>query len=264
MIRMNKEYNLRLLQGKDLVERGENGELRFKSKYKKEEIEHNKHYLIKDKGIIIQINTNYNKIGCHDVGFSRVPLYKLSEDEQLELISNMVNSGANYVFDIDVDDDEDEYYFQYEVGLKQQPGTTTEEYLENIKEHSDEILGVLKSVSILDREDGYQLNHYTTGSVIYREYSNSEGNGNRTSLQVAVIVGKLNGLFQNENDLEEIQMVEKDIIQHPYSKLHVLLAYLEENREDLPKEVQDALAIGLEDSLQTLSKKFKDSKTYAK
>lgn len=256
-----RDLNTQLLKVDDLLERTADRKLVFRKRYTADEITSNKHYLVKDKNFIVQINSNFQRIGCHDKNFQRVSKFKATDAMMLTLIKNLILTDKQFILDLDTDTDDDFYYFEEELQVLKRGDSTKEEYINRILKNKEEILEALKVITIWDKEHNCQFKVYRLGGSFYQPNKEADALG---ALELTLYLGKLFEIIDSVNDLEEITMLEKDIIPHEYSKLYVLMEYLKENKESLPNEINAVLDTGLEDGLTKLGESFKESRKYAR
>lgn len=249
-----KSYSVRLYKKEDLLDEVN----QFKKQFRKEEIDHNHHYLVNGKGLVVQLNTESKHIGCHDEGFNRVPLYKMQLEGIKTIIQNATNKGLNFELNMDYDEYEDEYYYRHRLNILNLGGDTLEGYIVRIEEHYNELQGILRGVTVRDKEYNYEIDFYISGSSYVQTYRRGEG------MEVGEILNiylQLYGLANDDRELQHIEMQEYEIVEHPYSKLYVLLGYLQDNKEGFPEEVGESLRLA-EDNLQRLADTYKDANTY--
>ena len=250
-----KAYSIRLYNKEELLDEVN----QFKKQFRKEEIDHNRHYLVNEKGLVVQLNTESKHIGCHDVGFKRVPLHKLQLEGIKTIIQNATNKGLKFELNVDFDDDEDAvYYFGYDLHIMALGDDTVEDYIVRLEEHYNELRGILRGITVRDKEYNYEIDFYLSGGSYVQTYGRGEDMEEGEILNIYL---QLYGLADDVSELQHIEMEEYEIVEHPYSKLHVLLGYLQDNKESFPEEVGESLRLA-EGNLQKLADTYKDANTY--
>lgn len=257
---MSNTYSVRLMNASDVLVGDEKGNHKFNKTFSKGEILANKHWILEDIGVVLQLNTEYKYIGCHDNGFDRVKLRPFKKEDMLTIIKNVHDNGLLFELDIDDDDDEDaEYYYEHDLRVLSLQGGNIEDYLERVSTNYNDIQGILRGVTIRDKEYTYRASCYVSGNFYIETYK--RGGKALTGLECLEKVLSWVGYDDLENEPKRIKMTEHEIVKHPYSQLHILMAYLDEVRDTLPEEVVNALELG-EDGLLHLAETYKDSNTY--
>ena len=250
-----KTYSIRLYNKEELLDEVN----QFKKQFRKEEIDHNHNYLVNEKGLVVQLNTGYKHIGCHDVGFNKAPLHKMQLEGIKTIIQNATNKGLKFELNLDVDDDEDASdYFGYDLQIKALGNDTVEEYIVRLEECYDELRGYLRGVTVRDKKYNYEMDFYLSGASYVQTYRRGDDMERDEILNIHL---QLYGLADDVSELQHIEMQEYEIVEHPYSKSHVLLGYLQDNKESFPEEVGESLRLA-EGNLQRLADKYKDANTY--
>lgn len=250
-----KSYSVRLYKKEELLDEVN----QFKKQFRKEEIDHNRHYLVNGKGLVVQLNTESKQIGCHDVGFKRLPLHKLQLENIKTIIKKSSHKGLKFELNIDVDDDEDaEYYYRYDLQIMTLGDDTVEEYIVRLEECYDELRGNLRGITVRDKEYNYEIDFYISGASYVQTYRRGEDMEEGEILNIYL---QLYGLADDISELQHIEMREYEIVEHPYSKLHILLDYIHDNKESFPEEVGESLRLA-EGNLQKLADTYKDENTY--
>lgn len=252
-----KAYSIRLYNKEELLDEVN----QFTKQFRKEEIDHNHHYLVNGKGLVVQLNTESKHIGCHDVGFKRLPLHKLQLENIKTIIKNASHKGLKFELNIDVDDDEDaDYYYRYDLQIMTLGDDKVEEYIVRLEECYEELRGNLRGITVRDKEYNYEIDFYISGASYVQTYRRGEDMEGDEILNIYL---QLYGLAEDNSELQHIEMQEYEIVEHPYSKLYVLLEYLQANKESFPEEVGESLRLA-EGNLQRLADTHRDANTYKK
>lgn len=249
---------IRFLQNKNFIEDTAKGIPTFKKGFTKEELLNNTHYYNRAENVIVQVNSNYSHINCHNAFFQSSIANTLTQEDFLEIIKNIVSKGVSF-FLTSLDDECEE--FLSDNRLVSVGNLTKEEYLSRLEEEFDYIYPELYSITLnTDKEKVYL---YSGGTISYMLKSR-ELPTEKDYLDMFNYLGSFNTLLDNPKALEKIEMSEKVIVNHPLSELHLLVDYVKENKDSLPKDLQDALNKGLEKELNLISDKHKNKTIYGK
>lgn len=248
----------------DLMERSTDGMLVFNQRFEQSMLEKYAHYLNKHNHSILQIEQEFPIIGMVYPPFKKVDVKPFTPDELFSIIKNLVQQGTHFNIFLDADEEEAEYF--KELGVLQVGKSTKEEYLSLIEEYKEDFLHFVYSIKVRNEVNEYHIDIVTNGWFRYTDFKQYDNNTEFTSLttidatQMVVKMIGYEGLLQ---DFEGIRMSEKDIVPSPYSKLYVLMDYIEAHRDTLPHQVAEALGYAdLEANLKQLGENNKNKSQY--
>lgn len=250
-----KTYSIRAYNKKELLD----GDNKFTKGFTGKQVIHNNHYLHKETGLILQANDDNRYVDCHAEGFIRKPLTPIGIDGIEKIILNADKEGHRAKLILDDYDKEEIDYFEHGLRLVVKPNNETiNSYIKRFRENKGDIEGLLRGVTVKDKNLTYVIDCYKSGSFYIQSY---KGSYDLTGEDFLIKALNMLGIVSSKEELEYIPMYEMEIEEHPYSKLHLLLSYLDGNIDGLSEEVQDAYYLSREE-LKTLADKHKEGKVY--
>lgn len=249
-----RKFNLRFLNTEDLLTKNNFGKLYLSKGFTEAEIEGNEHVLMEDTNLILQINTNYQKIDCHDLPNKAYAPIEVEDEGMIDMIKHLVEKAISFkVVTYDNDDVHADYY--YDMGLLSRGYLTKEDYLLNIEKHEDRFAPEICYLNI--ETDKYKVLFYRNLITVSLKTSFKYVKTSDSAIEV------LEMLYNTVGNLKPIKMNEKEKVAVPLSKFHIVMGYLKENKANLPKEVVDALETSdLEEVLTHLADENKDKEVY--
>lgn len=257
-----KGLTIRFLKAKSLLDYNELEEPTFKNGFKKEELSHNKHYYNRDEKVVVQVNDAYKHIDCHKTLFQSQIAHPTTKEDMLVVIKNIVNSGADFYL-TSLEDECEDYLDEQKLTTLDTEYDTKESYLARLEEEFeyDSIFSDLYTITI--NTDDARIYFYRGGTISY----SPDGHNIPSEKEYEAIInylGSFTPLLKEFKTLEKIEMSEKKRVKHPLSDFHLLVDYAKENKDSLPKDLQEALKNGLEKEITELSNTHKNKDIYGK
>ncbi len=248
------------MTGGRLMSRNSDGLLVFDKQFEKSKIDQYDHYWNKENQKLVQISNDSKLVGIHSPPFNEFRLNPFTEDEMMEILKNLVINRMPFKLLLDVSDYDLEYFMEY--GILEQMLLTSQEYINLLEGAKDEFLPVLMGVLLIDNSKklSYRIEILPSGSISYKEFLNADL---IPDTDIIKLLFKICGYPELYDAFELVNMVEKPIVPSPYSKLYVLMDYIEAHRDTLPHQVAEALGYaGLEESLKQLAETNKNKSQY--
>lgn len=251
---------IRFLKYKSLIEENELGKPVFKKGFTKNELSHNTHYYNRAEKFIVQVNDAYKHIDCHKTLFQSQIAYSSNKESLLETIKNIVNSDADFYLTT-LDDECENFLEEQKLLTIDTEYDTKESYLTRLEEEFDTIFTELYTITIHTDDD--RIYFYRGGTITYSPDGHDIPSEEDYDA-ILTYLGKFTPFLKDVKTLEKIEMTEMKIVKHPLSDLHLLVDYAKENKDSLPKELQEALENGLEKEITELSNTHKNKSIYGK
>lgn len=167
----------------------------------------------------------------------------------LTLIKRVFKNSQKMSLNLDISDYEEDCFDKQ---LMYPKNLSCEQYFNLLDTYYDEIYALIISVSVFQNGSHYEFLNSAAVQVTPRKED--------TELHIRYVCQMLTGL-DSHTQLDTVNLTVKDLKPHKHSKLHLLLNYLEDNWNDLPKDVQDAYNLSKGD-LEMLAHNYKDLKVY--
>ena len=251
-----KGLTIRFIKNEDRLDLDVDAGYFFKQGFTKEQMNANKFYYNKSENVIVQVNNDYNHIDCIKHKLLVSPIERLAKKDYFNIIKEVSKvDGKFYLQSLDADLDD----YLTNMRLHKLHGRKPKDYLLELESEFDGIYPELNNICLKDTEN--RIYFYSIGTIVYSKINHSIPKESEY-MDILNYLGKFTSLLKNVENIIPIGMGEREIVEHPLSNLHLLMAYIELNKESLPKELQTALVDGLDSELKTMAKKYKSKKIY--
>lgn len=249
-----RNFNLRFLNAEDLLAKDSFGNLYLDKGFTDSEIEGNEHVLMEDTNRILQINTNYQKIDCHDLPYKAIAPIEVDDVAMLDMIKHLVAKDISFkIVTYDNDDVHADYY--YDMGLLSRGYEPKEDFLLKLEKYEERFAPEICYLNI--ETDKYKVIFYRNVITVSLKTSFEDALTSESAIEVLEL------LYNTVGNLSPIKMNEKEKVAVPLSKFHVVMNFLKENKDNLPKEVVEALETSdLEEVLTQLADENKNVEVY--